>query len=359
MWDSYPETMRLKVEPHSPQSMEKIMSSDVKKIDAVFEGGGVKGIGLVGAVKTIEEQGYRFENLAGTSAGAIVASLLAAGYNADELKISLESQNFSDFMDKGWEDKIPLVGSLTSLIFEKGIYEGHVLEQWVRDLLAKKNVHTFGDLVIKENQDKPRYRYKLQVIASDITSGRMLVLPRDIEHFGIKPDDLEVARAVRMSMSLPFFFEPVQLIDQNTGMVHYIVDGGVLSNYPVWIYDSGSSEPAWPTFGFRLVEPEENQPHEVKGPVSMLKALFSTMMEAHDARYIASANFVRTIPIPTVGVKTTDFNLSDAKKVALYKSGMGAAAEFLETWDFEEYKQKFRTQQAPSRTEAIWDGKTT
>ncbi len=47
------------------------------KCDAVFEGGGVKGIGLVGAISEIEKAGYGFENLAGTSAGAIVASLLS------------------------------------------------------------------------------------------------------------------------------------------------------------------------------------------------------------------------------------------------------------------------------------------
>jgi NTE family protein len=334
---------------------EGAKSEGAKRIDAVFEGGGVKGIGLVGAVKTIEDQGYTFENLAGTSAGAIVASLVAAGYTADELKTTLESQNFSDFMDKDWEDEIPLIGSFASLIFEKGIYEGKVLENWIRGLLARKGVHTFGDLIMEKNKDNLRYRYKLQVIASDITSGRMLVLPTDIQRFGIKPDELEVARAVRMSMSLPFFFEPVQLKDQ-AGLVHYIVDGGILSNYPVWLYDSGSPDPAWPTFGFRLVEPEENQPHSVKGPISMLKALFSTMMEAHDARYIESASFVRTIPIPTVGVQTTDFNLSDEKKAALYTSGKNAASDFLQTWNFEEYKQKFRAQLPPSRTEVLWEG---
>ena len=63
------------------------------KTDAVFEGGGVKGIGLVGAVSEIEKAGYEFENLAGTSAGAIVASLLAAGYSSEELKRELEQLN--------------------------------------------------------------------------------------------------------------------------------------------------------------------------------------------------------------------------------------------------------------------------
>jgi NTE family protein len=65
--------------------INKNISTDNLRADAVFEGGGVKGIGLVGAVTVMEERGYRWMNLAGTSAGAIVASLLAAGYTGPEL----------------------------------------------------------------------------------------------------------------------------------------------------------------------------------------------------------------------------------------------------------------------------------
>ena len=324
-----------------------------KKIDAVFEGGGVKGIGLVGAFSVLEAEGYTLENLAGTSAGAIVTALIAAGYNAAELKEILDSQDFTQFMDKSWEDEIPLVGSMLSVITEKGIYEGNFFETWMRELLVKKGVRTFGDLVMPKNKDNPRYRYKLQVIASDLTRGRMLVLPRDIQHYGVNPDELEVAAAVRMSMSLPFFFEPVQLKDK-VGATNYIVDGGMLSNYPVWLFDSGDANPAWPTFGVRLVDPDQDKPYVIKGPVSMLKAMFSTMMEAHDARYIRAQSFVRTIPIPTMGIQTTQFQLSPAEKTALYEAGQAAAQKFLETWDFEKYKQEFRAQIPPSRTEEVW-----
>lgn len=326
----------------------------MKKIDAVFEGGGVKGIGLVGAVAVIEENGYTFENVAGTSAGAIIASLISAGYSASDVKNIIESLDFKQLMDEDWEDKIPLVGKLVSLIHEKGIYEGKFFEDLIRELLAQKGIHTFKDLIIEECQDIPQYRYKLQVIASDLTTGRMLVLPGDMARFGTHPDDMEVALAVRMSMSIPFFFEPVQLKDA-AGETHYIVDGGVLSNYPIWMFDDGTTDPAWPTFGYRLVDPEQNKPHQIEGPISMLKALFSTMMEAHDARYIETKHFVRTIPIPTVGVQTTDFNLSDAKKQALYESGREAAQTFLDTWDFETYKQEFRAKQPPSRTKRVWE----
>ncbi len=64
------------------------------KADAVFEGGGVKGIGLVGAVSEIEKAGYEFENMAGTSAGAIVAAMMAVGYSAGEIKKELEKLNY-------------------------------------------------------------------------------------------------------------------------------------------------------------------------------------------------------------------------------------------------------------------------
>jgi len=79
-------------------------------INAVFEGGGVKGIGLVGAVSITEELGYRFANVAGTSAGAIISTLIAAGYSANELKTILDELDYNEFKDKGLVDKIPLVG---------------------------------------------------------------------------------------------------------------------------------------------------------------------------------------------------------------------------------------------------------
>ena len=310
--------------------------------DAVFEGGGVKGIGLVGAVAVAEEKGYQWANVAGTSAGAIVAGLLAAGYSATEMKEVMEELDYNRFKDASLLDRVPLVGPVTSLIFEKGIYEGKFIENWIRGLLRKKKVETFNDLVLEEYKDDEQYRFKLRVIASDISQGRLLVLPQDIADFGIRPEDLNVAAAIRMSMSIPFFFEPVTLRSMKTNQVSYIVDGGVLSNFPVWLFDTQGGIPEWPTFGFKLVEPEEGTPHQVRGPISLLTALFSTMMEAHDARYIKDADFVRTIPIPTLGVGTTDFDISREKSEALYQSGRQAAEKFFATWNFTEHVNRYQ-----------------
>jgi len=312
------------------------------RADAVFEGGGVKGIGLVGAVAVAEERGYQWVNVAGTSAGAIVTSLMAAGYSAAEMKEIMNELDYNKFKDSSLLDRIPLAGPMASLIFEKGIYEGKFIENWIRGLLRKKGIKTFSDLILEEYKDDAQYRFKLRVIASDISRGRLLVLPQDIADFGINPDDLDVAAAVRMSMSIPFFYEPVRLRNMKTNQVSYIVDGGLLSNFPVWLFDTEGATPEWPTFGFKLAEPEAETPHQVRGPISLLAALFSTMMEAHDARYIEDAQFIRTIPIPTLGIGTTEFDISREKSEALYQSGRQAAEEFFSTWDFAKYVDKYR-----------------
>jgi NTE family protein len=312
------------------------------KADAVFEGGGVKGIGLVGAVAVAEERGYQWVNLAGTSAGAIVASLLAAGYTGAELREMLKELDYNRFKDSSLLDRIPLVGPLASLVFEKGIYEGKYFEGWISELLREKGVRTFGDLVFEEFRDDEQYRFRLRVIASDITRGRLLVLPQDAADFGIRPEDLNVAATVRMSMSIPFFYEPIRLRNMKDNQESYIVDGGLLSNFPVWLFDTEGGVPEWPTFGFKLVEPEEGSPNQVRGPVSLLAALFATMMEAHDARHIEEGNFVRTIPIPTLGVKSIEFDIAPERSEALYQSGRKAAEKFFATWDFGRYVEKYR-----------------
>jgi NTE family protein len=315
-----------------------------QRADAVFEGGGVKGICLVGAVAVAEEMGYQWANVAGTSAGAIVAALLAAGYSAVELKEIMQELDYKRFKDATLLDKVPLVGPVSSLIFEHGIYEGKFFEGWIRGLLREKHVETFSDLILEECRDDDRYRFKLRVIAADISQGRMLVLPQDIADFGIRPEDLNVAAAIRMSMSIPFFYEPVKLRNMKTNRVSHIVDGGLLSNFPVWLFDSKGSTPEWPTFGFKLVEPEEELevPHQVRGPISLFAALFSTMMEAHDARYIKDEEFVRTIAIPTLGIGTTEFDVSREKSEALYQSGRQAAEKFFANWNFTKYTDKYR-----------------
>ena len=334
--------------------------------DLVFEGGGVKGIGLAGALATLEEREYRPQNIAGTSAGAITAALLSAGYSAAELREIIITLDYRQFQDRAWEDKVPLVERSLSMLLDLGLYEGDRFLEWMRERLEAKGVRTFADLVHDEFADDPRYRSRLQVIASDVTMRELLVLPRDARKLGIEPDELDVALAVRMSMSIPVFFEPVRIENPETGQTHVIVDGGMLSNFPVWLFDCEDGDvPEWPTFGLLLVEPKPELPIGARLPkakmtghgpgavVDYVKALAQTMMEAHDRLYVAQANYARTIPIPTLGVGTTEFDLSRERALALYDSGRWAAEKFLKAWDFEAYIAEFRTGKEHSRRDAL------
>jgi NTE family protein len=329
-------------------------------IDLVCEGGGVRGIALVGALEVLEEEGYVVQNRAGTSAGAIVATLHAAGFKAGELHAIIKQTKFTSFVDLGLLDLVPPAG----IIYEHGVYEGDAFLKWFRSLLRKKDVETFGDLVHPDYADQdPVYRHKVQVIATDLSSRQLLVLPRDADKLGIdNPDELDVALAVRMSMSIPFFFEPVRFTNRQTRKTHVIVDGGVLSNYPVWLFDSDGS-PQWPTFGLRLVEedaasdaiaePLEEMRRLRKGPIGFYrfgKSLIETMMTAHDRLYIEEAQFARTIPIPTCGISTINFRLSSEDAERLYESGREAAKEFLKRWNFDGYKREYGRGKNHSRT---------
>ena len=328
--------------------------------DLVFEGGGVKGIGLAGAYSALRERGIEPKRVAGTSAGAITAALVAAGYSAQELDAILLEVPFTRFKDEAWEDRVPLVGHPLSVLLQRGIYEGGFFREWMRELLAAKGIRTFSQLADPEATEL-KDRYRLKVIVSDVTHRRLLVLPDDAASLGIEPDDLEVAYAVRMSMSIPIFFEPVMHRNPRTGLDHLIVDGGMLSNFPVWLFDASKGEPPrWPTFGMLLVEADPKVPvaHRVEAResgsiIDYVKALASTMMEAHDRLYLEKATFVRTIPIPTLGVSTTEFEITPERIRALYESGRRAAFDFLDRWDFEAYKAEYRSGREHSRREEL------
>ena len=315
------------------------MNAMTKSVDLVFEGGGVKGIGLGGAYSKLYEDGWRPKRVAGTSAGAITAAAVAAGYSGEELKtLVLEDMDFPKFADGHW--------GIAELIGHGGLHSGKYFLDWMRRLLGEKGITAFGDLRASEDDADPARRHRLQVIAADLSARRLLVLPKDAQQLGKDPDELDVAEAVRMSMSIPIFFTPWVEDD------HTIVDGGVLSNFPVWLFDTApGTVPAWPTFGLLLVAPDPEaaipggaQP-ELEGRLAggkFLLALARTMMEAHDRLYIEQAQFARTIPIPTLGVHTTQFDIDPDAKHMLFQAGYEAATEFLRTWDFEAYKRTFR-----------------
>ena len=291
-------------------------------IDAVFSGGGVKAYAYLGVLRSIENHGMQLERVAGTSAGAIVAALIAAKYTHEEIEQMIHELDVKTFMDSSlWTKYLPFTKWL-ALYFHLGIYKGNKLEEWLTEKLAAKNIHTFQD--IKEGY--------LKIVASDLSLGRLVVLPDDLwNYYGLDPNRFPVAKAVRMSAGFPFFFKPVKLSGSSTKK-SVIVDGGLLSNFPLWIF--GREKQIRPVLGVKLTETSDgmNEEQRITNAFQMFFALFSTMKKAHDMRYISRAEEKNIIFVPVGDLAATDFNIPDEKKRELAEIGKANADEFLAKW---------------------------
>lgn len=292
------------------------------KVDGVFSGGGVKALAFIGALEELEGRGYTFSRVAGTSAGAILACLTAAGYTAEELKERLKSLSFEELVDVPLSDRVFPFMKWLLLYYRLGLYKGNQLENVLEEWLEDKGVRTFADL-------RPG---SLKVICSDLTLGRIVVFPDDLKKvYGIDPATFSVAKAVRMSAGLPYFFIPVKIHGKRGRSV--IVDGGVLSNFPLWIWEKKDGCRTRPIIGMKLSdEPDKLPEQKIKNAIQMFHALFKTMQQAHDARYISKTMSKDIIFIPVNGIETTDFDMSPEQKEALMNLGHEYANDFLRRW---------------------------
>ncbi|MFA5259680.1 MAG: patatin-like phospholipase family protein [Candidatus Omnitrophota bacterium] len=281
--------------------------------DGVFEGGGVKGIALIGALKRLEEEQAVFGRVAGTSAGAITASLVAAGYKIDELKDAVWNKDFNDFADVrslfrqgAWKfvfsKNVIRLWTLFSPWGGYGLFSTDAFYAWIKGLLKEKGMTDF----------KSTQTY-LRVFAVDIVHQTLLPYDRDTS------PDMEVAEAVRQSMSIPLFFRG-RYFKKNA----FIVDGGVLANYPIDTFNDQGGLAT--TIGLKLISDEHTLPPKVPSNVlTYLLRIFETMQGAHERIHVEEANWARTIPIPTGKISTIDFDLSEEDKKFLWDSGYAAA----------------------------------
>jgi len=306
------------------------------QVDLVLEGGGVKGLGLVGAIAVLEEHGFSFAHVAGTSAGAIVGALVAAGIRADDLREILRTVDWTRFRDGGWLDHLGVPGKTISALASQGIYSGEYLTTWLGGLLADHGVVRFADLRTNEADSSlpPHHWYRLVVMTSDVSQGELRRLPWDYPRYGLEPDQVRVVDAVRASMAIPFFYAPVKLDDKIAATQSWLVDGGLLSNFPVDVFDrSDGRSPRWPTVGIKLsARPGSlhGVRNEVAGTASLTRAMLLTMMGSHDQLVLDDpAVLARTISVDTMKVRATDFDIDSATQEQLYENGRKAATDFL------------------------------
>ncbi|PFO03763.1 hypothetical protein COJ85_14070 [Bacillus sp. AFS076308] len=292
-------------------------------IDGVFSGGGIKGFALIGAYEELESRGFKFVRVAGTSAGSIIAALVVAGYTSKEIYELVDEFDLPKLLDSR-KSIIPFSIAKWLLVYWKlGLYKGNELERWLKEKLEAKGLRTFSDLPPDT----------LRLIASDLSNGQMVVLPDDLEKFGINPGSFSIAKAIRMSCSIPYFFEPVKL--RSIDGVNVIVDGGVLSNFPMWLFDKENVKKVRPVLGIKLNPSEyEHEKHQIKNGIQLFGALFETMKDAHDQRYISKKHVENIIFIKAEGVSLTEFNLTNEKKQKLFEIGREHAKKFLNRWSY-------------------------
>jgi len=332
----------------------------ITEADGVFRGGGVKGLALAGALCGFAEHETKpittWKNVAGASAGAIIACYLATGHDANEMLDLMKKTNFGSFADFPLHNKILGGGAL---VFEHGMAHGDAFESWFDGVLDGA---VFGS-VRKEQKNGAAPDWFLKLIACDVVNKRLLVLPDDLVDYRlpksstlIDPDEFKISRAARMSMSIPYFFKPIELETKDGGSA-VIVDGGTLSNFPVWLFDVDPAvagrPPVRPTFGFTL-----SGGKGLAGGVAQLGKLapwgvrfafdiFHTAQEAWDERFVSHSTRVRTLAVDAADVATTQFDLSPEKQELLIGNGRKAAKAFLDEFKLEDYMNTYHATFAP------------
>ncbi|HWE71282.1 MAG TPA: patatin-like phospholipase family protein [Acidimicrobiales bacterium] len=319
--------------------------------DLVLEGGGVKGIGVVGAMLVLEEAGYRFPRIAGTSSGAIAAALAAAlqrsGRSLSLLRDYMGAVDYTRFEDKSLIRRLSgTLGSAAHLLLDMGLYSGDYLDEWLSPILADLGITTFGELEILPGEDPGAsipegQRYRLLVLASDITRRTLVRMPWDYPIYGLPPGDQSIVAAVRASISIPFFFQPVRMKTRPSTSPEYgtwpggtvtLVDGGMLSNFPIQSFDrADQAPPRWPTFGIKLsarqieMAPDRPAGNTVGEAIDCLK----TMITEWDRYHLDAETARSTIFVDCGTINSTDFGITAQDQQQLFDSGCRAATQFL------------------------------
>lgn len=328
----------------------------------VFEGGGVKGIAYVGALGVLEQKGIlkNIKRVGGTSAGAIIALLIGLGYSLSELENIITTLNFENFLDDSWG----ILRDAKRIVEEYGLYKGDFFLNWAAEKVRAKTGDpdaTFGDI---SNKGGFRDMYFMGV---NLSTGYAEVFSAE------KTPAVSLAYAVRISMSIPLFFAAIKVPSQGEVQRVY-VDGGVIDNYPIKLFDrmkyldpnikqnyretdyykehnqelvkAGKVISPYvfnkETLGFRLdtateigVFRDDKEPtrRKITNLVEYAQALVAGLTNVQQSMHLHSDDWQRSIYIDTLGVGTTDFNLSDETKKALKQSGQKGAEDYFKWYD--------------------------
>jgi NTE family protein len=307
-----------------------------------FEGGGIRGIAYAGVVEEFEKSGVLPEvrSVAGTSAGALIALTISLGYESSEIRTVVEGTNFSDFND-GY---MFFVGGLNRMTKHYGWYRGNKVDEWLGKLIVAKKLS--AEITFKEFHDQG-YR-DIFVTGTSLNRQKTLI-------FSYKTyPTMKIRDAVRISMSIPLYFEAT-FIDAEGKVISdpgsredldLVVDGGILGNFPIAVFDSVFKAPDGvhvripnkKTVGIRLdtdsqIERDlaggELAPLKINDLASYIGAFYILINESLNRIQLIPDDWKRTISVSTVNIGPRIKKLSSEQKERLINSGRMSTRRFL------------------------------
>lgn len=312
--------------------MTKQKTAFFKNCLGVFQGGGCRGIALAGALQSAVESGVHFSEVAGASAGSIIAAFVGAGATPKDIVKELSNLNFNNFLQppeksNGYRPEFAkyLLGiglklsgkkEIASIINFGGIYSSTYIETWIEEKLSKL-LSINGRPVKFKDLPLPTY-----IVATDLLSSSVKIWSQSLT-----PDE-NVALAVRSSCSIPLFFQPVI-----SGNNRY-VDGGVISNLPAFVFFESQSEVSDRPHSNRILAfqltSSFSRPNEWTYRTIIHQVANAIVNGAVDLQRKIQDN-IYVIPIDTKDIQSTDFEKITEEKISvLLESGSSAVTKYIQ-----------------------------
>ncbi len=289
----------------------------------VFEGGGVRGAAFAGAFKAASDAKINFIGTLGTSAGSIIAVLIAAGFLPDEV-IDIMKKPFAELLkdpEQGKNGKfaqkaINLFGNkkasaMSQIYYSMGLHSSEGIQIWLEKILKDKLKITNGNVLFSDLK-KP-----CAIIATDLKASTFGKWSRD------STPDASVSLAVRCSCTIPFFFQPVK--DNAT----FYVDGGLIANLPIFMAPELKLEEKIPILCFRLIQNKKFDFSEPETGLELFNMLTTALLDGVTEIQLSMFKRRQVIDIPTGEIKSTDFNISEIQIKELVENGTNSVEEFV------------------------------
>ncbi len=296
------------------------MEKNIKDYFCIFGGGGIRGVCYAGALKAMGEMNINLKGYAGSSVGAVIAALAGIGYSADEIK--------NIFMDFGVEIFRDINFDITK---GPGFSKGELFYAWVKELIEKK---FYGEKYVKGHVEE----VKFQDIDKNIIIISVNLEDSSFKEFSrYKTPDVEIAKAVRASVSMPGLFRPIEVGNE------LVVDGDLMKSWPLWRLSQNLCPDDCRVIEFRLEDEQRNK--KTDNLLAYLNAVYDTFT-AFASNFVIDLYIKKDkfdyIKINSEGVSVIDFMISKNKKEELVNIGYSTTSKYFREFLPKKHQKLFK-----------------